>query len=162
MQNGRNAGLIRFGVFELKKDTGELRKQGIKVRLQGKPVQLLQALLERPGEVVTREDLQKRLWPADAVVDFESGLNTAANRLRLALGDSAEHPHYVETLARLGYRFIAPIAAPVADDAEHAPLDAPLLPETLPPVPPPAASVTRIHSEQGHIPPFGSSSPQQP
>jgi len=111
MQNGRPAGLIRFGVFELKKDTGELRKLGIKVRLQGKPVQLLQALLERPGEVITRDELQKRLWPADALVDFESGLNTAANRLRLALGDSAEHPHYVETLSRIGYRFITPVNA---------------------------------------------------
>src|SRR5579872_757115 len=101
--------LIRFGVFELKKDTGELRKNGLKIKLQGKPVQLLQALLERPGEVLTREELQKRLWPGDTVVDFESGLNTAANRLRLALGDSADHPHYVETLSRIGYRFVAPI-----------------------------------------------------
>src|SRR5438132_14041822 len=109
MQNARNTGLIRFGVYELKKDTGELRKQGVKVRLQGKPVQLLQALLERPGELVTREELQKRLWPGDTVVDFESGLNTAANRLRLALGDSADRPHYVETLSRLGYRFVAPV-----------------------------------------------------
>jgi DNA-binding winged helix-turn-helix (wHTH) protein len=101
--------LIRFGLFELKKDTGELRKNGVKIKLQGKPVQLLQALLERPGEVVSRDELQKRLWPGDTVVDFESGLNTAANRLRLALGDSAEHPHYVETLSRIGYRFVAPI-----------------------------------------------------
>src|SRR5262249_36290866 len=89
--------------------TGELRKNGIKIKLQGKPVQLLQALLEKPGEVLTREELQKRLWPGDTVVDFESGLNTAANRLRLALGDSAEHPHYIETLSRIGYRFMAPI-----------------------------------------------------
>jgi DNA-binding winged helix-turn-helix (wHTH) protein len=109
MENGRNTSLVRFGLFELKKDTGELRKNGVKIKLQGKPVQLLQALLERPGEVVSRDELQKRLWPGDTVVDFESGLNTAANRLRLALGDSAEHPHYVETLSRIGYRFVAPI-----------------------------------------------------
>src|SRR5436305_9327145 len=118
MQNARNTGLIRFGVYELKKDTGELRKQGIKVRLQGKPVQLLQALLERPGDVVRRDELQKRLWPADTVVDFESGLNTAANRLRLALGDSAENPRYIQTLSRTGYRFIASVT------------DAPPRPET--------------------------------
>jgi DNA-binding winged helix-turn-helix (wHTH) protein/Tol biopolymer transport system component len=120
MENGRNTSLVRFGLFELKKDTGELRKNGVKIKLQGKPVQLLQALLERPGEVVSRDDLQKRLWPGDTVVDFESGLNTAANRLRLALGDSAEHPHYVETLSRIGYRFVAPILennAPAITDA---------------------------------------------
>jgi DNA-binding winged helix-turn-helix (wHTH) protein/Tol biopolymer transport system component len=128
MQNARNTGLIRFGVYELKKDTGELRKQGIKVRLQGKPVQLLQALLERPGDVVTRDELQKRLWPADTVVDFESGLNTAANRLRLALGDSAEHPHYVETVARIGYRFVAPVEdtdAPASSEPVIAATDVP-------------------------------------
>lgn len=109
MQDARNNDLIRFGAYELKKGTGELRKHGIKIRLQGKPVHLLQALLERPGEVLTREELHRRLWPADADVDFESGLNTAANRLRIALGDSADNPHYVETLARIGYRFIGPV-----------------------------------------------------
>ncbi len=107
-------GLVQFGVFELNMQTGELRKSGVRVRLQGKPFQILQALLERPGEVVTREDLRKRLWPADTFVDFESGLNTAANRLRLTLGDSAENPRYVQTLSRTGYRFIASVteAAP--------------------------------------------------
>jgi eukaryotic-like serine/threonine-protein kinase len=129
MENGRNAGLIRFGLFELKPDTGELRKNGVKVKLQGKPVQLLQALLERPGEVVSRDDLRKRMWPGDMVVDFESGLNTAANRLRLALGDSAERPHYIETLSRIGYRFVGPI---LEDDApgpaETLPLESPAAP----------------------------------
>jgi eukaryotic-like serine/threonine-protein kinase len=101
--------VVRFGPFELRLDTGELRKLGIRVRLQGKPFHILSALLEEPGHVVTREELRRRLWPADTFVDFESGLNTAVNRLRVALGDSAENPVYIETLARLGYRFIAPI-----------------------------------------------------
>jgi DNA-binding winged helix-turn-helix (wHTH) protein/Tol biopolymer transport system component len=107
-------GLVQFGVFELNMQTGELRKSGVRIRLQGKPFQILQALLERPGEVVTRDELRKRLWPADTFVDFESGLNTAANRLRLTLGDSAESPRYIQTLSRTGYRFIATVteAAP--------------------------------------------------
>jgi hypothetical protein len=82
------------------------------VKLQGKAFQILQALLERPGEVVTREELQNRLWPGDTFVDFESGLNTAANRLRLTLGDSAENPRFIETIARTGYRFIGTVIVP--------------------------------------------------
>lgn len=98
---------VRFGPFELDRQTAELWKDGTKVRLQGKPFQVLIALLERPGEPVSREELQQRLWSGDTFVDFESGLNTAANRLRITLGDSAESPRYVETLARSGYRFVA-------------------------------------------------------
>ena len=101
--------VLRFGPFELDRETGELRKHGIRVRLQGKPLQVLLALLERPGQVVTRDELKRRLWTEDTFVDFESGLNTAANRLRITLGDSADQPRYVETLARAGYRFIAPV-----------------------------------------------------
>jgi len=101
--------ILRFGVFEFDARTGELRKHGVKLRVQGKPLQVLQALVERPGDVVTREELQHRLWSSDVFVDFDNGLNTAANRLRIALGDSAENPRYIETLARVGYRFIAPI-----------------------------------------------------
>src|SRR5437764_14698717 len=100
---------IQFGPFELNPNTGELRKQGIRLRLQPKPLQILYTLLEKPGMVVTREELKARLWPEDTFVDFESGVNTAVNRLRIAVGDSAEHPRYVETVSRLGYRFIAPI-----------------------------------------------------
>ena len=111
--------IARFGVFELDLQTGELRKQGVKLRLQGKPFQLLQALLERPGEVVTREELQRRLWPAGVFVETESGLNTAANRLRFTLGDSSENPRYIETLARAGYRLIAPVEI-VASDTQSA------------------------------------------
>lgn len=99
-------GIVRFGPFEVEMGTGILRRNGIRLKLQGKPFQILEALLERPGEVVTRDELRNRLWLADTFVDFESGLNTAANRLRLALGDSAENPRYVETISRTGYRFI--------------------------------------------------------
>ena len=101
---------ILFGPFELRLESRELFKHGIRLRLQGKPFEILRALLERPGAVVTRRELQTRLWPAAADVDAESCLNTAANRLRLALGDSPSSPRYIETLPRVGYRFIAPVS----------------------------------------------------
>src|SRR5678816_4341727 len=88
---------------------GELRKNGLKVRLQEQPFQILTLLLEQPGEVVSREELRNRLWPADTFVDFDHSLNTAIRRLRDALGDSAENPRFVETVARRGYRFLAPV-----------------------------------------------------
>lgn len=103
--------VARFGPFELDLNTGELRKHGIRIRLQAKPLEVLRALLAQPGIVVHRAELRKRLWPDETFVDFENGLNTAINRLRSALGDSAENPRYVETLARSGYRFIAPVSA---------------------------------------------------
>src|SRR5579875_2775388 len=103
--------LARFGPFELNLETGELRKHGVRVRLQHRPFQILTALIESPGRLVTREELRTRLWASDVFVDFESGLNTAVNRLRISLGDSAENPLYIETLSRLGYRFLAPIEA---------------------------------------------------
>src|SRR5215510_3374589 len=103
--------VVQFGIFELNRRAGELRKHGTRIRLQPKPMQILCALLERPGEIVTRDELKARLWADDTFVDFESGLNTAVNRLRLALGDSAEHPRYIQTEARSGYRFIAPAQA---------------------------------------------------
>jgi DNA-binding winged helix-turn-helix (wHTH) protein/Tol biopolymer transport system component len=107
--HGHTKRLFRFGVFELDTASGELRKQGVRIKLQTKPLQILRALLEAPGEVVTREELRRLLWPDETFVDFESGLNTAMNRLRLSLGDSAETPRYIETLARTGYRFIGPV-----------------------------------------------------
>src|SRR5215471_9905759 len=103
--------VVQFGPFELDRSAGELRKQGTRIRLQPKPMQILCALVERPGRIVTRDELKARLWPDDTFVDFESGLNTAVNRLRMALGDSAENPRYIETEARAGYRFIAPVQA---------------------------------------------------
>src|SRR5262249_55024343 len=115
--------IVRFGVFELDLRAGELRKQGVKLKLQGKPLQLLIALVQRPGSVVTRDELRRQLWASDVFVDFDSSLNTAINRLRFVLGDSAETPRYVETLARTGYRFIAPIetAAPRGVAVERTP-----------------------------------------
>ncbi len=101
--------LLQFGAYELDSAAGELRKHGIKIKLQEQPLQILQKLLERPGEVVTREDLQKRIWPADTFVDFDHGLYSAVQRLRETLGDTAETPRYIETLPRRGYRFIAPV-----------------------------------------------------
>src|SRR5438128_11432606 len=100
---------LRFGVFELDPRAGELRKKGMKIRLQGQPVDILAMLLERPGETITREELQKKLWPADTFVDFEQGLNNAMKRLRASLDDNAESPHLIETLPRHGYRFIGSV-----------------------------------------------------
>ena len=101
--------MIQFGVFEVDQRAGELRRNGARVKLQEQPFQILALLLERPGEVVTREELQSRLWPADTFVDFDHSLNAAVRRLRDALGDSAENPRFVETVARRGYRFLAPV-----------------------------------------------------
>jgi len=102
-------GAIRFGVYEVDLRAGELHKHGVKVRLQEQPFQVLQILLEHPGEIVTREDLRQRIWPSDTFVDFDGGVNNAVKRLREALGDSAESPRYVETIPRKGYRFIGPV-----------------------------------------------------
>src|SRR5262250_2584313 len=105
-----NSGLIlRFGTFEADLRTRELRKGGVRIKLHGQPFEVLALLLERPGSVVPREELRKRLWPTDTFVDFDHGVNTAINRLREALGDSAENPRFVETIPRRGYRFIAPV-----------------------------------------------------
>src|SRR5437868_4607320 len=100
---------MRFGAYDFEPYSGELRKDGMRVRLEGQPVAILRMLLERPGELVTREELQKKLWPADTFVDFEHSLNAAVKRLRAALNDSADRPRYIETLARRGYRFVAPV-----------------------------------------------------
>ena len=110
-ENHELRGRFRFGVFELDLGAGELRKNGLRVRLQEQPFLVLATLLERPGEVVSREELQKKLWPADTFVDFDHGLNKAINKVRDVLGDSAESPRFVETIARRGYRFLAEVKA---------------------------------------------------
>jgi DNA-binding winged helix-turn-helix (wHTH) protein len=104
--------LVRFGTFEVDLPAGEVRKGGVKLKLTGQPFQVLAILLERPGEVVTREEMQKRLWP-DTFVDVDHNLNTAINKIREVLGDSAESPRFVETLPRRGYRFIGELKPPV-------------------------------------------------
>ena len=106
---GMANGSVRFGSFDVDLRAGELRKNGVKIRLQGQPLEVLALLLERPGQVVTREELQQKLWAGDTFVDFEHGLNKAISRVREALGDEADNPRFVETLPRRGYRFIAPV-----------------------------------------------------
>ena len=101
---------IRTGLFEIDLVCAELRKEGLRIPLQEQPFRVLSLLLERPGELVTREELQTRLWPADTYVGFDEGINTTIRKLRLAFGDSAENPRFIETLPRRGYRFIAPVS----------------------------------------------------
>jgi len=115
---------VRFGVFEADFVAGELRKNGLKVKLHAQPVAVLKILLQRPGEIVTREELQQQLWGSNTFVDFEHGLNKTINKLREALGDNADTPRYIETLPRRGYRFIAPVTTPKPAEPE-APLPQP-------------------------------------
>jgi TolB-like protein/DNA-binding winged helix-turn-helix (wHTH) protein/Flp pilus assembly protein TadD len=120
MHEANIPGRLRFGVFEVDLRAGELRKHGVRLRLQEQPFQVLTMLLERPGEIVTREELRNRLWTAETFVDFDHGVNKAVNRIRDALGDSATSPRFVETVARRGYRFIADVGV-----VEGAPIDRP-------------------------------------
>src|ERR1700728_2678439 len=99
---------VRFGQFELHLRTGQLTKNGATIRLSQQPIQVLSLLLERPGEIVTREEFRQRLWSSDVFVDFDHGLNKSIQKLRDALGDSAGSPRYIETIPRIGYRFIGP------------------------------------------------------
>src|SRR5215470_20171657 len=101
--------LIRFGVFEVDARSGEVRKAGVRVKVQDQPFKVLLTLLEHPGEVITREDLRARIWPNESFGDFDHAMNVAVAKLRTALGDSADTPRYVETLHRRGYRFIFPV-----------------------------------------------------
>src|SRR5215831_90026 len=103
---------VRFGVFELDLQRAELRKQGVKVKLQEQPLKVLQLLLENPGQIVGREQLRTHIWPANTFVEFDQGLYSAMARLRDALGDSSESPRFIETVARRGYRFIADATVP--------------------------------------------------
>src|SRR5271170_1448579 len=103
---------VTFGLFEVDLPNGELWKAGKRIKIQSQPFKVLAALLERPGEVVSKEELQLRLWGKDTTVDFDHSLGTAINKIREALGDSADNPRFIETLARRGYRFIAPVGYP--------------------------------------------------
>jgi len=145
---------IAFGLFEADLTSGELYKAGFRVKLQSQPFRVLMALVERPGEVVTREELQLRLWGKDTVVDFDHSLGTAINKIREALGDSAENPRFVETLAKRGYRFIAPVTLPpsVSTGTNEARTAAPPEPASLG-VPPfhPAARLKAISPEESLI-----------
>ncbi len=142
-QAAHPARAVRFGAFEVDMRSGELRKQGVKLKLQEQPFQILAMLLEHPGEVVTREELRKRLWPEDTFVDFDHSLSTAINKIREALSDSAEGPRFVETLPRRGYRFIAPV-------------------EAVAPVSPPATSVAAVYDRRSQDAPVAPVSPPAP
>ena len=129
-ESTQNARVMQFGVFEVDLQAGELRKSGLRIKLQDQPFQILVLLLEHPGEVVTREQLRQRLWPADTFVDFDHSLNSAVKKLRLALGDDPDNPRFIETLPRRGYRFIVPVkgAIPSLEQVvEDVPLAAPAI-----------------------------------
>ena len=111
MAESRPVRRYRFGAFEANAATGELRRQGIRIKLNAQPFQVLLMLLERPGQLLTREEISRELWPDGTFVDYEHGVNSAVNRIREALGDTAANPRFVETLARRGYRFAAPVEA---------------------------------------------------
>jgi DNA-binding winged helix-turn-helix (wHTH) protein len=136
---------VRFGDFEVDPRSAELLKNGRSVRIQEKPFQVLALLLERPGELVTREELRQALWPADTFVDFDVGLNTAIRKLREALGDSADDPRFIETLPRRGYRFIGAVESEPAPDAADvsAPARTEIAPRPLEPTDPRLASKLR-------------------
>jgi cholera toxin transcriptional activator len=116
---------FRFGVFEVDEHSGELRKLGTHIKLNEQPFQVLLLLLKRPGETLTREEIIKELWPVGTFVDFDRGVNSAMNRLRDALGDRASNPRFIQTLARRGYRFIAPVQCLSEDSEQTAPSPAP-------------------------------------
>jgi DNA-binding winged helix-turn-helix (wHTH) protein len=151
--------LFRFGVYEAEEETGELRKQGRRLRLQGQPFQVLLMLLQRPGEVVTREEIRQRLWPEGTFVDFDHGLNTAINKLRETVGDSASNPRFIETLARRGYRFIAPVEVveasaiapelPAVDQSNHLPAE---LPPSTDPAALPSGALSQILTQPHQLP----------
>jgi DNA-binding winged helix-turn-helix (wHTH) protein len=139
MTDSQPARRYRFGVFEADAATGELRKQGIRIKVNVQPFQVLLMLLDRPGELLTREEISRELWPDGTFVDYEHGVNSAVNRIREALGDTARNPRFIETLARRGYRFVAPVqrVGEVPPPAAPAPEPAPAgnflaTPEELP------------------------------
>src|ERR1700760_2513535 len=113
--------VVRFGTYEVSLQSGEVRKSGLRIRVQQQPLKLLEVLLERPGEVVTREELRSRLWPDESFGDFDQAVNIAIAKLRSALGDSAENPRYIETLPKRGYRFIADVSVLDADTQRKRP-----------------------------------------
>jgi DNA-binding winged helix-turn-helix (wHTH) protein len=120
MTDSQPASRYRFGIFEADAATGELRRQGLRVKLNAQPFQVLCLLLERPGELLTRDEISRELWTDGTFVDYEHGVNSAINRIREALGDTASNPRFVETLARRGYRFVAPVERIAVEDATPA------------------------------------------
>jgi len=152
MLNQHRGRRFRFGVFEVDATSGELRKSGVRLRLQDQPFQVLLVLLERPGEVVTREELRQKLWPEGTFVDFDHSLNSTVNKLREVLGDSAANPRFIETLARRGYRFLVPVeaAGDIPAAAPASTVAAISLPD--PPADAAAASLLTRPDELPHVP----------
>ncbi len=142
-QSPSRLGKVRFGVFETDLRAGELRKCGIRIKLQTQPFKLLGILLSHAGEIVTREELQQQIWGSETVVNFDHSLGTAVNKVREALGDSAENPRYIETLAKRGYRFVAPVEIldyPDSLASAKASVNTPPVPVAEIPAPPPASA----------------------
>jgi cholera toxin transcriptional activator len=143
----------RFGVFEADAATGELRRQGVRVKLNAQPFQVLFMLLERPGELLTREEISQALWPDGTFVDYEHGVNSAVNRIREALGDPASNPRFVETLARRGYRFVAPVERVDLGEVPSSPLSSSLVPSEQTAIPPEPQEVSsRILASPEELP----------
>src|SRR5215470_9075554 len=115
MEPLRNTSVVRFGTYEVSLQSGEVRKAGVKIRVQQQPMRVLEILLERAGEVITREELRGRVWPDESFGDFDQAVNIAIAKLRSAFGDSAENPRFIETLPKRGYRFIAEVSVVDAD-----------------------------------------------
>src|SRR5215468_7842603 len=130
MEPPRNASVVRFGTYEVSLQSGEVRKAGIKIKVQQQPLKLLDILLERPGEVVTREELRGRIWPDASFGDFDQAVNIAVAKLRSALGDSAENPRFIETLPKRGYRFIGDVTVVEPDPPQPSPATASTPPTT--------------------------------
>jgi len=154
MGDGRAGRRYRFGVFEVDAAVGELRRQGVRVRLNAQPFQVLCLMLERPGELLTREEISRELWPDGTFVDYEHGVNSAVNRIREALGDTASNPRFVETLARRGYRFVAPVEK-IGEPEPVAPVPV-VAPEPLPTAPiveePRAGLLDRVLATEEELP----------
>src|SRR6476661_10199689 len=119
MEPLRHTSVVQFGTYEIALPAGDLRKAGVRIRVQQQPLRLLEILLEHPGEVVTREELRNRIWPSESFGDFDQAVNVAIAKLRSALGDSAENPRYIETLPKRGYRFIADVSVVDAAAQRH-------------------------------------------
>jgi DNA-binding winged helix-turn-helix (wHTH) protein len=158
MSDQQPAPRYRFGAFEADAATGELRRQGVRIKLNAQPFQVLCMLLERPGELLTREQISRQLWPDGTFVDYEHGVNSAVNRIREALRDTAGNPRFVETLARRGYRFVAPVerigvdGIPSPPATESAPPPANSEPQTAPPTEPDANLLDRILASPEELP----------
>src|SRR6202167_4583554 len=147
MEPLRHTLVVRFGTFEVSLHSGELRKAGLRIRVQQQPLKLLEVLLERPGVVVSRDELRSRVWPDESFGDFDQAVNIAIAKLRSALGDSAENPRYIETLPKRGYRFIADVSFVDADGRVRRP-------ESVSAVPPETEPVHQPQSNGLAIPPL--------